>query len=340
MRLAGRSPCDYWAREPELAHVCPQVLGVHGLNPSGACLIARRIIPSLPRPMPASNLADLGRYAAATGTNVLCQLHVLPAVLNSFKVLRHVALPCADHESQRLTSPKHGCKPPCMMHGMPKGLSHDVWACTARMEPHPWCDGMHAQARPGCRSASRRGPSRRARTFSSRRWPRCWRPAPRAARPRCCCWGPLWTWSTRWWPPARWTSPLTRCFRRRCAQRSCCFHCAGFAISAMLVCALEGSCCCRLRKCDSMHLDGDSRSPWRAHVKCACGLAADSARACSGAPPRCWSRWGGSRRRRARRCCWSHPAATRTPTRCSRSRRCPAGCPAGCACCPTRPPSG
>lgn len=44
-----------------------QVVGVHGLNPSGSCLVAQKLITSLPRPFPASSPTDLQRFAIATG---------------------------------------------------------------------------------------------------------------------------------------------------------------------------------------------------------------------------------------------------------------------------------
>ncbi|KAK9916416.1 hypothetical protein WJX75_002324 [Coccomyxa subellipsoidea] len=44
-----------------------QVVGVLGLNPSGSCLVAQRLITSLPRPFPTSTPDDLQRFAIATG---------------------------------------------------------------------------------------------------------------------------------------------------------------------------------------------------------------------------------------------------------------------------------
>ena len=52
---------------------------MHGLNPSGGCLIAKRVVASLPRPMPASSPVDLQRFAAATGASPSFP----PAPLNS-----------------------------------------------------------------------------------------------------------------------------------------------------------------------------------------------------------------------------------------------------------------
>ncbi|CAL8467288.1 g6825 [Coccomyxa elongata] len=44
-----------------------QVVGVHGLNPSGKCLVANQLISSLPRPFARSTPDDLRRFTIATG---------------------------------------------------------------------------------------------------------------------------------------------------------------------------------------------------------------------------------------------------------------------------------
>ena len=44
-----------------------QVVGVHGLNPAGNCLVANQLITSLPRPFPTSTPDDLQRFTIATG---------------------------------------------------------------------------------------------------------------------------------------------------------------------------------------------------------------------------------------------------------------------------------
>ena len=103
MQLAkgGRLPSVKVGSGARGQHVRMQVLGVHGLNPSGGYLIARRIVSSLPRPMPASSLKDLGRYAAATGATALsqhvhCPLALLVCIANVPETPQHAALPlCA-----------------------------------------------------------------------------------------------------------------------------------------------------------------------------------------------------------------------------------------------------
>jgi len=43
---------------------------VRGRNPMGGCLVAAQLVAALPAPLPASPVADLERFARATGARV------------------------------------------------------------------------------------------------------------------------------------------------------------------------------------------------------------------------------------------------------------------------------
>ena len=54
-----------------------QVVGVRGRNPTGECLVAAQLVTALPRAPPRSPVADLERFARATGK---LHLYTPPAV--------------------------------------------------------------------------------------------------------------------------------------------------------------------------------------------------------------------------------------------------------------------
>ncbi|KAK9825396.1 hypothetical protein WJX81_000373 [Elliptochloris bilobata] len=55
------------AQLPDFRVFPGQVVGVRGRNPTGECLVAAQLIAALPRPLSRSPVADLERYARATG---------------------------------------------------------------------------------------------------------------------------------------------------------------------------------------------------------------------------------------------------------------------------------